>query len=224
MSWHVCYPCLRSIQLAQKKSDSAAGRQSKRPLRKRHAGDNARSTRNREHPPLIPTFSPTGTTFGSPKGEKEHSGAADDGNARAYTRRHRSVEGRPWDSCKIRRSLPIRIATTARLRSCSIAPCLSARRGALNADLRGAGRLRADGLAARCRSTRRKPVLTQWDAWGNRIDRIELTAAWREGPRITTRMRCSPRAMRPASTHGWKNLPASTCITWPASSIPARWR
>jgi acyl-CoA dehydrogenase len=36
-------------------------------------------------------------------------------------------------------------------------------------------------------TTRRKPVLTQWDAWGRRIDRIELTTAWQEGPHITTR-------------------------------------
>ncbi|MEW5319633.1 MAG: hypothetical protein WDW38_010776 [Sanguina aurantia] len=27
-------------------------------------------------------------------------------------------------------------------------------------------------------TTRRKPVLTQWDAWGRRVDRIELTQAW----------------------------------------------
>jgi hypothetical protein len=44
----------------QKKSDSAAGRQSKRPLRKRQAGDIARLQCIREHPPLIPTFSPKG--------------------------------------------------------------------------------------------------------------------------------------------------------------------
>lgn len=36
-------------------------------------------------------------------------------------------------------------------------------------------------------STRRKPVLTQWDAWGRRVDRIELTTAWLEGPQLTTR-------------------------------------
>jgi acyl-CoA dehydrogenase len=31
---------------------------------------------------------------------------------------------------------------------------------------------------------RNEPVLTQWDAWGNRIDRIEPTALWREAERI----------------------------------------
>src|SRR5687768_14554237 len=29
-----------------------------------------------------------------------------------------------------------------------------------------------------------EPVLTQWDAWGNRIDRIEVTSLWRRAERI----------------------------------------
>jgi acyl-CoA dehydrogenase len=29
-----------------------------------------------------------------------------------------------------------------------------------------------------------EPVLTQWDAWGNRLDKIEVTALWREAERI----------------------------------------
>ncbi len=33
-------------------------------------------------------------------------------------------------------------------------------------------------------ATRREPVLTQWDVYGHRIDRIELTPTWREGPAI----------------------------------------
>ncbi len=32
-----------------------------------------------------------------------------------------------------------------------------------------------------------EPVLTNWDAWGNRVDRIELTETWREGPAIAAR-------------------------------------
>lgn len=36
-------------------------------------------------------------------------------------------------------------------------------------------------------SARRKPVLTPWDAWGRRVDRIELTTAWLEGPALATR-------------------------------------
>jgi alkylation response protein AidB-like acyl-CoA dehydrogenase len=30
-----------------------------------------------------------------------------------------------------------------------------------------------------------EPVLTQWDAWGNRIDRIEVSPLWREAERIS---------------------------------------
>src|ERR1044072_6903849 len=29
-----------------------------------------------------------------------------------------------------------------------------------------------------------EPTLTQWDAWGNRIDKIEMTPLWRVGERI----------------------------------------
>jgi acyl-CoA dehydrogenase len=32
-----------------------------------------------------------------------------------------------------------------------------------------------------------EPTLTQWDAWGNRIDRIEITPVWGEGAALTTR-------------------------------------
>ncbi|HEU4669588.1 MAG TPA: acyl-CoA dehydrogenase family protein [Dyella sp.] len=61
------------------------------------------------------------------------------------------------------------------------------RRAALDADLDALGDY---ALAAWQRVTttpRRKPQLTRWDAWGRRVDRIELTPAWQEGPGITTR-------------------------------------
>ena len=32
-----------------------------------------------------------------------------------------------------------------------------------------------------------EPTLTQWDAWGERIDRIEITPVWRDGAALTTR-------------------------------------
>ena len=32
-----------------------------------------------------------------------------------------------------------------------------------------------------------EPTLTQWDAWGNRVDRIEITPVWRDGAALTTR-------------------------------------
>jgi alkylation response protein AidB-like acyl-CoA dehydrogenase len=39
----------------------------------------------------------------------------------------------------------------------------------------------------RGRTPRTEPVLTSWDAWGARVDRIALTPAWEEGPGVTTR-------------------------------------
>jgi acyl-CoA dehydrogenase len=39
----------------------------------------------------------------------------------------------------------------------------------------------------RTASSREEPSLTRWDAWGKRVDRIELTRAWREGPGIAAR-------------------------------------
>jgi acyl-CoA dehydrogenase len=63
----------------------------------------------------------------------------------------------------------------------------SKRRSALDADLDALGDYAQMAFERSSRSTRRKPVLTQWDAWGRRVDRIELTAAWQEGPQLTTR-------------------------------------
>jgi len=63
-----------------------------------------------------------------------------------------------------------------------------ARRLALDADLLALGDYALMAWQRACHTTRRKPVLTQWDAWGNRVDRIELTDAWREGPHITTQL------------------------------------
>lgn len=61
------------------------------------------------------------------------------------------------------------------------------RRAALDADLDALGDYAQMAWRRACTTTRRKPVLTQWDAWGRRVDRIELTTAWQEGPGITTR-------------------------------------
>ena len=58
---------------------------------------------------------------------------------------------------------------------------------ALDADLDALGDYALMAFERSRRSTRRKPVLTQWDAWGHRVDRIELTQAWLEGPELTTR-------------------------------------
>lgn len=60
------------------------------------------------------------------------------------------------------------------------------RRAALDNDLDALGDYAQMAWRRACSTTRRKPVLTQWDAWGQRVDRIELTTAWQEGPRLTT--------------------------------------
>ncbi|MGH8157192.1 MAG: acyl-CoA dehydrogenase family protein [Rhodanobacter sp.] len=61
------------------------------------------------------------------------------------------------------------------------------RRAALDVDLDALGDYAQMAWWRASATTRRKPVLTQWDAWGRRVDRIELTTAWQEGPRLTTR-------------------------------------
>lgn len=63
----------------------------------------------------------------------------------------------------------------------------SPRRQALDADLDALGDYAQMAWQRVSSTARRKPVLTQWDAWGRRIDRIELTPAWQEGAAITTR-------------------------------------
>ncbi|MEI7036000.1 acyl-CoA dehydrogenase family protein [Fulvimonas yonginensis] len=61
------------------------------------------------------------------------------------------------------------------------------RRAALDADLDALGDYAQFAWERARRSTPKTPVLTRWDAWGRRVDRIELTAAWQEGPQLATR-------------------------------------
>ncbi len=61
------------------------------------------------------------------------------------------------------------------------------RRPGLEADLASLGDYACMTYARRQASPRHEPVLTQWGPWGERLDRIELTPAWREGPGLTTR-------------------------------------
>ncbi|SEM91110.1 Acyl-CoA dehydrogenase [Luteibacter sp. UNCMF331Sha3.1] len=57
---------------------------------------------------------------------------------------------------------------------------------AMRPDLVGLGDYAVMAWERRGRTPRTEPVLTQWDAWGKRVDRIALTPAWEEGPAITT--------------------------------------
>jgi len=62
-------------------------------------------------------------------------------------------------------------------------PQLHAAEGGLDA----LGEHAAHAWQRRTRSSREEPALTRWDAWGKRVDRIELTRVWREGPGIAAR-------------------------------------
>jgi alkylation response protein AidB-like acyl-CoA dehydrogenase len=58
---------------------------------------------------------------------------------------------------------------------------------AIEPDLDALGAHAAAAWSAARARTPATPVLTQWDPWGARIDRIETTPAWREGPWFAAR-------------------------------------
>ncbi len=62
-----------------------------------------------------------------------------------------------------------------------------ARRQVVMPDLRALADHALMAWQRRQQRTSELPVHTPWDAWGRRVDRIELTTAWREGAAITTR-------------------------------------
>src|SRR5689334_548334 len=50
----------------------------------------------------------------------------------------------------------------------------------IESDLQHMGEITAGELYRfQLEDRRREPELTQWDAWGNRVDRIELTPLWK---------------------------------------------
>lgn len=57
-------------------------------------------------------------------------------------------------------------------------------RAQVEPSLREMGRLSAELYPAQLADRLSEPTLTQFDAWGNRIDRIELTSLWRTAERI----------------------------------------
>src|SRR5665213_2081628 len=60
-------------------------------------------------------------------------------------------------------------------------------RAAIAPDLDALGEHAAQAWAyARARAPQ-TPVLTQWDAWGARVDRIETTTAWQQGAALSAR-------------------------------------
>jgi acyl-CoA dehydrogenase len=58
----------------------------------------------------------------------------------------------------------------------------------VTAELRELGALSAGPLyQASLADRENEPVLTQWDAWGNRVDHIEVTAVWKQAQAIAAR-------------------------------------
>jgi alkylation response protein AidB-like acyl-CoA dehydrogenase len=58
-------------------------------------------------------------------------------------------------------------------------------RAAIEPDLEALGAHAADAWRIARTRVPVEPVLTQWDAWGERIDRIEITPVWRDGAALT---------------------------------------
>lgn len=73
-------------------------------------------------------------------------------------------------------------------------------RSAINDDLDALGAHAAQAWEDARSRTAAKPVLTQWDAWGERIDRIESTPVWQQG--ATMAARYGLVAAGHESTHG----------------------
>ncbi len=62
-----------------------------------------------------------------------------------------------------------------------------ARRAAVMPDLEALADYASTAWQRRRTTPDETPVHTPWDAWGQRVDRISLTTAWREGPAIAAR-------------------------------------
>lgn len=62
-----------------------------------------------------------------------------------------------------------------------------AARTAIEPELVALGEHAAHAWKRKLASPREEPRLTQWDAWGERVDHIELTRVWREGPAFAAR-------------------------------------
>ena len=58
---------------------------------------------------------------------------------------------------------------------------------AIESDLLALGNNAAEAWRSTRQRATEEPVLTQWDAWGNRVDRIELTRAWRTAQPLAAR-------------------------------------
>ena len=59
-----------------------------------------------------------------------------------------------------------------------------AHHGEIATELHGLGDLAVEYYGKQLLDRENEPVLTQWDAWGNRIDRIEVTPLWKRAAQI----------------------------------------
>jgi alkylation response protein AidB-like acyl-CoA dehydrogenase len=59
--------------------------------------------------------------------------------------------------------------------------------GEITIELHNAGELAAQLYPKQLADLPNEPVLTQWDAWGNRIDRIDVSPMWREAQVLSAR-------------------------------------
>ena len=73
-------------------------------------------------------------------------------------------------------------------------------RAAIESDLDELGAHAASAWAQARARTPEQPVLTQWDAWGRRIDRIESTPVWQRGTALSARYGLVAAGHEP--THG----------------------
>ena len=95
------------------------------------------------------------------------------------------------------------------------------------AELRALGDVAVEYHAKQLADRRNEPVLTQWDAWGQRIDRIEVSPLWREAQALAARHRHGRRGLRAAvrrRTRAPTSSRSSTCSGRRSTSTPARWR
>jgi alkylation response protein AidB-like acyl-CoA dehydrogenase len=65
--------------------------------------------------------------------------------------------------------------------------CFGAGAPAIEAELRALGDLAVEHYAKQLADREHEPVLIPWDAWGQRVDRIELSPLWREAEVIAAR-------------------------------------
>src|SRR5215470_10741922 len=54
-------------------------------------------------------------------------------------------------------------------------------------ELREIGQLTVECYAKQLADRDNEPVLTQWDAWGNRVDKIEVSPLWKEAQVLAAR-------------------------------------